>query len=339
MADIDLLGTLAPPAGGTEPITRGEYVMGVARIVPSSAARTAIAATQLRDKDLCLQADTGTWYQWSSGGSSWSTYSGFGGGGGTGNAYPPVDIVLTSTDTLSGLAARDGLAPTSGVTRILYTVTGASAGIYVAAGGAWTRATDMDADAEVVIGNTVFIKTGTLGAGTWWQLKTGSTIAGSKSYTKILGNPDTVIGEQGSVTRLGHDVRSGVRKIESGSNYIDVALVSGAGATVIWSFDAAGLGFSAKALLGFAANVFVRWPSDDKSDWASGATHWRHETVTPIKVEDRAQQTLDGASGANNYVTLTWVLSGTVIQLKANNLRASDCVGFGVINFVAGDTV
>lgn len=312
---------------------------GVFLAVGTTADRDALAASTRRAKMLVRTAD-GVFYELGAGltNADWTVAS-LGGGVAGPAVQTTADIVLTSTDTLSGLAARDGITPTNGVTRVLYTVTGASAGIYVAASGGWTRAADMDTDAEVFVGNTVFIITGALGAGTWWQLKSGSTLAGSKVYTKILGNPDTVIGEQGSVTRLGHDVRSSIKKIESGSNYIDVALATGAGATVLWSIDVAGLGFSGKALLGLVANIMPRWPADDKSVWATSATHWRHETVTPVKVEDRSQQTLDGASGANNYVSLSWVLSGTVIQLKGNNLRASGCVGFGVINFIVGDTV
>jgi hypothetical protein len=80
MADVDFLGTLAPPSGGTLPITRGEYIMGVVKVVANAAARDAIATTQLRTKDLCLLADTGVWYQWS--GASWGVYTGFGGGAG-----------------------------------------------------------------------------------------------------------------------------------------------------------------------------------------------------------------------------------------------------------------
>jgi hypothetical protein len=75
MADVDFLGTLAPPAGGTLPITRGEYIMGAVKVVANAAARDAIATAQLRTKDLCLLADTGIWYQWS--GAAWAAYTGF----------------------------------------------------------------------------------------------------------------------------------------------------------------------------------------------------------------------------------------------------------------------
>ncbi len=261
----------------------------------------------------------------------------------TGTA-PQADFLMRTNDPLTGLGARDGFTPVNGSIGVFVGQTTSSQnGYWSMSAGAATRPSFYDSDAEVsaLRGATVFIINGTLGGGHSFQQITGTTLAGAKTFKEMLGNPDTVIGEQGSVTRLGHDVRSSIRKIESGSNYIDVALVQGAAASVLWSFDAAGLGFSAKALLGFAANIYPRWPSDDKSVWAASATHWRHETVTPILVETRAQQTLDGASGANNYIALTWALSGTVIQLKGQNLRASggDCIGNGVINFFANDTV
>jgi hypothetical protein len=99
MADVDFLGTLAPPSGGTLPITRGEYVMGSVKVVANAAARDAIASAQLRNKDLCLLADTGVWYQWS--GVSWAIYTGFAGSGGGGRGFR-FTFSATTTDADPG---------------------------------------------------------------------------------------------------------------------------------------------------------------------------------------------------------------------------------------------
>jgi hypothetical protein len=123
-----------------------------------------------------------------------------GGSGGTSaGTIQPVDIVLTSNDSLSGLAARDGVTPTAGYRALATAQTTASQnGVYVCASGAWTRAADCDADGDLRLGQQIKVKTGTPGGGTIWELSAGTTIAGSKTYSRLLnavdaGKHDTVI--------------------------------------------------------------------------------------------------------------------------------------------------
>jgi hypothetical protein len=112
MADVDFLGTLAPPSGGSLPITRGEYIMGAVKVVANAAARDAIAATQLRTKDLCLLADTGLWYQWS--GASWGAYTGFAGGGAGGDAFKfTFSTTTTDSDPGAGTLRFNNATPAS----------------------------------------------------------------------------------------------------------------------------------------------------------------------------------------------------------------------------------
>lgn len=101
----------------------------------------------------------------------------------------PVDAVATSNNALSGTTSVDGVTLTASVTRVLAVAqsTPAQNGPWVAQAGAWTRPSDFTTDAQVVTGQSVFVKTGgTLGAGTSWQLTSGSTIAGSKTYSQII---------------------------------------------------------------------------------------------------------------------------------------------------------
>jgi hypothetical protein len=76
-----------------------------------------------------------------------------------------VRIVATTNLGLSGLAAIDGVTPIA-ADRVL--AAGQSSpsqnGIYTAAAGAWTRATDMDATGELKDGTLVMVAEGTLGA-------------------------------------------------------------------------------------------------------------------------------------------------------------------------------
>lgn len=63
---------------------------------------------------------------------------------------PPVRFATTANDTLSGLAARDGVTPIAGDRALVFNQSTTSQnGIYIAASGAWTRATDADSWAEL----------------------------------------------------------------------------------------------------------------------------------------------------------------------------------------------
>jgi hypothetical protein len=81
-----------------------------------------------------------------------------------GMKFRQVRIATTSNDTHSGLAARDGVTPIAG-DRILSKDKSAPElnGIYIAAAGAWSRATDMDSWAEVP-GTVVIATEGTVNA-------------------------------------------------------------------------------------------------------------------------------------------------------------------------------
>lgn len=104
-----------------------------------------------------------------------------------------VDAAVNGTDwknsvrvatTGANLAALSGLLTIDGVTlvvgdRVLVKdqTTQSANGIYVAASGAWTRATDADAAAEVTAGLSVMVTEGTTLADTQWRLTTNDAIA------------------------------------------------------------------------------------------------------------------------------------------------------------------
>ncbi len=79
--------------------------------------------------------------------------------------------------SLTGLGAVDGVTPVAG-DRVLAKdqTTPAQNGIYIAASGAWTRATDADQNAEVTSGMFTFVEEGTSNAGTGWVLSTANPI-------------------------------------------------------------------------------------------------------------------------------------------------------------------
>lgn len=266
-------------------------------------------------------------------------------GASTAGTAPQAAILIAGTaDSHSGLAARDGVTPVDGT--IIYDVghaTTASRGYWVARSGAWTRPSYYDADADVaaLLGALVYITSGTLGGATSWQQLTGTTIAGAKTFQQFLGNPDTAVGENGSVTELGHDEGTGTGRLYSGARYVkDIGTTISAGATeTVWSFDGAALGLSAGDLEAHSPNVLAWWATDSKSFWGTKALLAVHGTP-PVLTDTKAQVALDTAGGgAGAYLTLAWDLSGNVIRLRATNNRASACSVVVTNNYLCAQMV
>ncbi|NOT66361.1 MAG: head decoration protein [Methylotenera sp.] len=88
----------------------------------------------------------------------------------------PVRVATTANITLSGIQTIDGIAVIAG-DRVLVKnqTTGSQNGIYLAASGAWTRAVDFDANAEVV-GASCFTSEGTTLGNTVWVMTTDAPI-------------------------------------------------------------------------------------------------------------------------------------------------------------------
>lgn len=79
--------------------------------------------------------------------------------------------------TLSGLLTIDGITLVAGDRVLVKDQATASAnGLYVAASGAWSRATDADANSEVTAGMAVMVTEGTVNADTQWRLTTNDAI-------------------------------------------------------------------------------------------------------------------------------------------------------------------
>lgn len=79
-----------------------------------------------------------------------------------------VRLATTANDTLSGLAARDGVTPVAGNRVLVKSQTAPAAnGIYVAASGSWARSADMDNWLEVP-GANVWVEEGTANGDTAW---------------------------------------------------------------------------------------------------------------------------------------------------------------------------
>jgi len=96
----------------------------------------------------------------------------------------PCRLATTANITLSGLQAIDGVT-TVAADRVLVKnqTTGSENGIYAADTGAWVRSTDCDGTRDVVQGTLVLVTSGTVSAGTVYQLTTATPVIGTTSLT------------------------------------------------------------------------------------------------------------------------------------------------------------
>lgn len=88
----------------------------------------------------------------------------------------PARAATTANITLSGTQTIDGVSIAIG-DRVLVKnqTTGSANGVYLAASGAWTRATDFDASSEV-LGAAVFVSEGTAQGNQVWLMTTDAPI-------------------------------------------------------------------------------------------------------------------------------------------------------------------
>lgn len=153
-----------------------------------------------------------------------------------------VRVATTENISLSGTPTIDGVSVSSG-NRVLVKnqSTASQNGIYVAASGAWSRATDADADAEVTAGLFTFVEEGTTYANTGWVLATDNPITvGSTalSFNQFSGAGQITAGA--ALTKTGDtlDVAVDNTSIEVSSDALRIA--SGAAGS--------GLGYSTGVL-------------------------------------------------------------------------------------------
>jgi hypothetical protein len=117
MADVDFLGTLAPPSGGNQPIVRAENVLGAFVTFADATARDAPNAAMFREGQLCRLESTGLFYERV--GAAWVAFTGFGGSGGGGGMGFRFTYSTTTTDSDPGAGTlRGNDATLSSVTQL-----------------------------------------------------------------------------------------------------------------------------------------------------------------------------------------------------------------------------
>ena len=114
-------------------------------------------------------------------------------------------VATTANITLSGTQTIDGVAVVADDRVLVKDQTTASQnGIYVCAAGAWSRASDADADAEVTSGLTTFVEEGTLNSGAGYTLTTsGAIVVGTTSLTFTKTSGGSVYGAGNGMVKSG----------------------------------------------------------------------------------------------------------------------------------------
>ena len=116
-----------------------------------------------------------------------------------------VRAATTANSTLSGAQTIDGVSVVAD-DRVLVKnqTTGSENGIYVAASGAWSRATDADSEADLR-GASVFVEEGTANADTLWVMTTNAAITvgtTALTWTQFASAADIVGGN--GLTKTGN---------------------------------------------------------------------------------------------------------------------------------------
>ena len=136
-------------------------------------------------------------------------------------------LATTENITLSGTQTIDGVSAAAD-DRVLVKdqSTGSQNGIYLCKSGAWARAADFDADAEVTSGAFVFIEEGTTNGSEGWILTTtGSITVGTTAQAWSQFSAAGMVTAGAGLTKTGHvvDVVGTSNRISVAADSIDIS--------------------------------------------------------------------------------------------------------------------
>lgn len=156
-----------------------------------------------------------------------------------------VHAATTANITLSGLQTVDGVVLVAGDRVLVKNQNTASEnGIYIAASGSWTRASDFDTSAKVTAGAFTFVEEGTTQGDSGWVLTTDNPITlgtTGLSFTQFSGAGQVIAGA--GLTKTGNTVDIGTAsasRIVVNADSIDLATIGTAGTYRSVTVDAYG---------------------------------------------------------------------------------------------------
>ena len=190
----------------------------------------------------------------------------------------PVLVASTANIDLGtgGLLTVDGVSLSAG-NRVLVKdqTAGAENGLYLAASGAWARATDADTDADVVDGMAVFVTQGTAHGDTLWTVNTADPITVGTTaitfaelgagavFTKSYASPAQTITSGGQLT-LAHGLGAVPKMVRAYVKCTTAEINYSVGDTVEVPFNQSTRGASSSKGLAIrweAANLVIRMGS------------------------------------------------------------------------------
>lgn len=206
-----------------------------------------------------------------------------------------VRCATTADDTLSGLAARDGVTPVAG-NRVLAKAqaTGSQNGIYIAAAGAWTRADDLPVGGNAA-GLVVTVQEGTANADTQWMCTNDAATA--VVGTDALVFSSAAVLDSLLVHKAGAETITGVKTMTTPN----IAHVRDANGNAGWSISPTAGAINGLVLENSATGVYVSMvpgaPSGSDAD---------------ITLRIRAKGTGQGllVNPANTQIRIAWGATG-----------------------------
>lgn len=143
-------------------------------------------------------------------------------------------VAATGNIVLSGLQLIDGVQTVAGDRVLVPAQTaGAENGLYVAAAGAWTRATDADDGAEISHGALVPVEEGTTSADTLWMVATDGTVtigATALSFKRVGADSlpiGCVLAHSGTAAPPGYLIANGAAVARATYTQLDAAMYVG----------------------------------------------------------------------------------------------------------------
>ena len=115
-------------------------------------------------------------------------------------------VATTGNITLSGAQTIDGISIVAGDRVLVKDQTTASAnGIYIAATGAWTRATDADTGTKLKSGSFIFVQEGTTNQDSGWLLSSdGAIVIGTTSLLWVQFSGGSQVGAGAGLVKTGN---------------------------------------------------------------------------------------------------------------------------------------